>query len=164
MNLSQMLEVCSAANHGVPEAGSAQEAEALACFRSFFENLTEAAVREHCRRVYAPTAILHDTLKTLQGIEPIESYFIKTAQRAKGVQVQVTDVVRSGEVHYLRWHMSITWSAFKKGTTESDGLSLLRFNRAGHVQLHHDFWDSTNGFFIHLPALGWMIRQVIRRV
>jgi len=138
--------------------------EALERFCAFFENLSEGQVKTQCRQVYAPDAILHDTLKTIQGIDAIESYFIKTAQRAAGVKVKVEDTSCSGENYYLRWWMTIHWSAYGKKRTSSPGMSLLRFNARGEVILHHDFWDSTNGFFIHLPVIGWMLRQIIRRV
>jgi hypothetical protein len=164
MNLQQMLEKSAASIHGDVEPGSDEEQEAIRRFQRFFENLTEETVRKGCRETYAAGAILHDTLKTIEGIDAIEHYFIKTAQRAAGVEVQVEDICRSGECHYVRWFMTIRWSAFGRKTTANHGVSLIRFNKEGKVQLHHDFWDSTNGFFIHLPVVGWMLRRIIRRV
>ena len=40
----------------------------------------------------------------------------------------------------------------------------LRFNDAGQVVLHQDFWDSSQGFFEHVPILGAMIRWVRNRL
>lgn len=35
----------------------------------------------------------------------------------------------------------------------------VRFDAAGQVVLHQDFWDSAGGLFKQVPALGWMLRR-----
>ena len=150
---------------GAPAPGSDAEAEAIARFKAFFENMTPDQVRQHVGEVYAPDAWLYDTLVLHHGIEAIRPYFIHTAERASGVRVEVLDVLRSGDDFHIKWQMDIDWSRFQKGkTTRSFGMSHLRFNAAGQVVMHYDFWDSANGFFEHLPLLGALIRWVKRMV
>ena len=48
--------------------------------------------------------------------------------------------------------------------TRSVGMTHVRFDSAGKVVLHQDFWDSTGGFFEHVPVLGWMLRRVKNRL
>jgi hypothetical protein len=151
--------------NGAPPAGSPGETAALARFQAFFENMSPDQVRRSVEEVYAPDAILYDTLVLHEGIEQIRPYFIRTAERAKGVRVKVLDILRSGNDFYLKWSMEIDWSAFKKGkTTRSFGMSHLRFNSDGRVILHYDFWDAANGFFEHLPILGAAIRWIKSKV
>ena len=160
-----LLERTAAAAGTAPAAGSAAEAEAINRFQAFFENMTPEQVRATVDSVYAPNAVLYDTLVLHEGIGQIRPYFIKTAERAKGVRVQVLDVLRNGNDFYLKWSMDIDWSAFKKGkTTRSFGMSHLRFNAQGQVVLHYDFWDAANGFFEHIPIVGHMIRWIKRKV
>lgn len=151
---------------GTLEPGSPAEDAALERFCRFFSDLTPERVERECREVYAPGAILHDTLVTHRGIDAIEPYFLATAKRARSVTVTVDQTLREGVDYYVRWTMDITWSAFReKGkTTRSVGMSHLRFDPSGRVVLHHDFWDSAGGFFQHLPAVGALIRWVKRRV
>ena len=161
----KLLDATETASCEAPEPGSAGEAAALARFKAFFENMTPDQVRESVDQVYAEDAWLYDTLVLHHGIGEIRPYFIKTAERAAGVRVEVMDVIRQGQDVYLKWSMDIVWSAFKKGkTTRSFGMSHLRFNREGKVIMHYDFWDSTNGFFEHLPVVGTLIRWIKARV
>lgn len=153
------------AARAAPEPGSEAEANALARFQGFFENMSPDQVRRTVEQVYAPQAWLYDTLVLHHGIGEIKPYFIKTAERAAAVRVEMLDILRSGHDFYLKWSMEIDWSAFKKGkTTRSYGMSHLRFNDTGQVILHYDFWDSTNGFFEHLPLIGSVIRWIKAKV
>jgi hypothetical protein len=144
---------------------SPEEREALERFARFFSDMTPERVRNEIDAVYAADAILHDTLATHLGLAAIKPYFLKTAERAGGVRVTIDQTIREDYDYYIRWTMDITWSAFRKGeTTRSVGMSQLRFDAEGRVVLHHDFWDSTSGFFQYLPLLGPLIRWIKRKV
>lgn len=161
----KLIAATEAAAQAAPAPGSPAEAEALGRFQAFFENMTPEQVRNTVGQVYAPQAWLYDTLVLHHGIDEIKPYFIKTAERAAGVRVEVLDILRSGHDFYLKWSMEIDWSAFKKGkTTRSYGMSHLRFNDTGQVIMHYDFWDSTNGFFEHLPLIGSVIKWIKQKV
>ena len=59
----------------------------------------------------------------------------------------------------------IRFKRFKSNQdTQTIGMSHLRFNREGLVQLHQDYWDSTAGLFEHIPLLGAAIGMIKRRV
>ena len=61
--------------------------------------------------------------------------------------------------------MTLRFKNLQRGKdTTSIGMSHIRFNSEGQVVLHQDFWDSSAGLFEHMPALGWMIRAVKRRL
>lgn len=148
-----------------PAADSEAERAARLRFQSFFESLTPERVERDIASVYASNAILHDTLVTHEGLDDIRNYLKRTAERADSVKVSVDEWLRGRDAQYMRWTMDITWSAFKKGqTTRSSGVSLIRFDAEGKVLVHYDFWDSANGFFIHLPVIGWLMKKVIARV
>lgn len=52
----------------------------------------------------------------------------------------------------------------KKQDIITIGMSHLRFDGAGKVVLHQDFWDSTRGIFEHVPLIGNGIRAVKKRL
>lgn len=149
-----------------PEPGSETGQAALARFCRFFENMTPEQVESTVEEVYAPEAWLYDTLVLHHGIGQIKPYFIATAKRASGVQVEVLDTLTSGKDVFIKWRMDIKWSAFRqKGrVTTSFGMSHLRFDESGRVVMHYDFWDSAHGFFEHLPVVGGLIRFIKRKV
>lgn len=61
--------------------------------------------------------------------------------------------------------MDIQFRKLKKGeVTRSVGMSHIRFDRDGKVTFLNDYWDSTSGFFEHVPVVGWLIGKVKDRV
>ena len=138
---------------------SGNEAKAIARFRGFFADVTEDSVRAKTAKVYAPDAFFNDTLKTLRGAPAIEEYFLKVASHSDYVRATVVDVSRSGDNYYLRWVMDTRFRGSNK-TIRTIGMTHVRFNREGLVVLHQDFWDSTAGFFEHVPVLGPAIRGI----
>ena len=49
-------------------------------------------------------------------------------------------------------------------TVRSIGMSHIRFNSAGLVILHQDYWDSGGNLFEHIPVVGWLIRRIKARL
>ena len=136
-----------------------EEKQAIGRFKSFFKNVTPDSVREQTSGLYAEDAFFNDTLKTVHGRPAIEEYFAKTATHVDLFHTEVVDVARSGDNYYVRWIMDVRFRGSKK-TIRTIGVTQLRFDPAGRIVLHQDFWDSTAGFFEHLPVLGPLIRGV----
>lgn len=138
---------------------AAEEKLAISRFKAFFENVTADSVREQTRSLYAEDAFFNDTLKTIRGRQAIEDYLAKTATHVDLFHTEVVDVARSGDNYYARWIMDVRFRGSKK-TIRTIGISQLRFDQTGRIVLHQDFWDSTSGFFEHLPLVGPLIRGV----
>ena len=47
--------------------------------------------------------------------------------------------------------------------SDTIGITHLRFNKAGRVVLHQDFWDTGLGFYQHIPVLGRVVQSINRR-
>jgi hypothetical protein len=147
------------------DKGTPEEKMAIGGFVDFISNLSEENIRAKARKVYAPDAYLNDTLKESVGIDQIETYFIETARAAEEITAKVEDVAESGGNYYFRWTMNVRFKKFKKGeTVRSIGMSHIRFNSAGLVILHQDYWDSGGNLFEHLPVVGWLIRRIKSRL
>lgn len=145
--------------------GSAEEKAAIARFSDFLCSLTPAGVQDKTRQVYAEDAYLNDTLKEVRGVAAIEAYFLKTAQAATRITVEVLDVAESGGNYYFRWTMEIVHPKLADGRpSASIGMSHVRFDAQGKVVLHQDYWDSGSAFYAHLPVLGWLINWVKGRL
>lgn len=161
MTYAEMLAATDPEQLQTPPAESDVYQAGLARFTEFFSDMTPERVRETIEAVYAPDAILHDTVVTHQGMAEIKPYFIKTAERAKGVNVTIDAVIPDGRETYVRWTMDITWQKINDGkTTRSVGISHLRFDADGRVALHHDFWDSATGLYEHIPVLGSLLKWI----
>jgi len=142
-------------------AGS--ESVAVKRFAHFYSNVTSDSVRAQIGSVYAENLFFNDTLKTMRTRSALESYFVKTAEHADAMKVTVEDVARSGANYYARWTMEVRY----KGASDpvfTIGMTQLRFNEQGLIVFHQDFWDSTAGFFEHLPVLGSAIRWIKTKI
>lgn len=132
---------------------------AVGRFAKFFGDVTPEAVENQIPALYAPEAFFNDTLKTIRGRDAIQAYFRKVASSTDQVRAEVLDVSQSGENYYLRWVMDVRFKGSEK-TIRTVGMTHVRFDNEGRILLHQDFWDSTSGFFEHVPVLGGLIRWV----
>jgi hypothetical protein len=113
------------------------------------------------REVYAEDAWFNDTIATEVGIDAIEHYLLKTACGAELVQAKIDDVAVSGADCYVRWTMEIRAKNLAGGQPiVTSGISQLRFDPAGRIVLHQDYWNPAAGIYQHLPLLGPAIRFV----
>jgi len=143
----------------------AEEAAAIAAFEDYLSHLSQESVRAKTRTVYAPDVFLNDTLKTVHGSAALEEYFLGTASNTETIDVNFTDMVRSGNDYYFRWIMDVKFKKFAKGqSVRTIGMTHVRFNSAGQVILHQDYWDSTQGLFEYVPVLGGVIRLLKARL
>jgi hypothetical protein len=144
--------------------GSAAEKAAVERFQRFFGHLNEENARTLTRETYAENVFFFDTLKEINSLPELEEYFVETAHNTESVRAEVVDWARSGSDFYVRWTMEIQLKKFRRGETlRSVGMTHLRFNEEGKIILHHDFWDSTRGFYQHVPVLGGILRSIQAR-
>ncbi len=145
--------------------GSPEEVAALEGFSDLFSAFTPEAMRGKVRRVYAGDVYFNDTLKEIRGIDALEAYLVESAEAVEVGRVEIRDVARSGGNYYVRWVMELQFKKMRRGQmTRSIGISHLRFNAAGKVVYHQDYWDAAGGLFEHIPVVGWMIRTIKGRL
>jgi hypothetical protein len=158
---SEFLQVEST----VPSLELSQDASdaAVGRFRDFFSDVTAESVRAKSKGLYADDVYFNDTLKTLRGREAVEAYFLKTTEHVDSLRAEVVDVARSGGNYYVRWVMDVKFKGAKE-PVRTIGMTLLRFNKEGRLTLHQDFWDSSAGFYEHLPVLGGVIRWIKSKI
>lgn len=148
-----------------PACGSCTEQAAIQRFEDYLAHLDEKTAREQTEKVYAPDAFLNDTLKTVHGAPAIRDYFIKTAKGLDSMTVRFDDVAVSGGNYYFRWTMDTRMKNLAKGkTVRTIGMTLVRFDQEGRVILHQDFWDSAQGVWNHVPALGPAIHWIRSKI
>ncbi|MGI9240450.1 MAG: nuclear transport factor 2 family protein [Verrucomicrobiales bacterium] len=134
-------------------------------WKALLADLSEENIRGKTSSVYADKFFFNDTLKTLHGPEELEDYLLETAEMLQYGRVSYEDVAISGDDVYIRWRMVYRSKKLnKKQDIDTIGVSHLRFDSAGKVVLHQDFWDSTRGIFEHVPLVGSGIRAVKKRL
>lgn len=134
---------------------------AVAGLQEYFREITRPRVKRLTVEVYAADAYMCDTLHIARGVDQIEAYFLKTADRVKTMRVTILDHSAAGREVYTRWSMTIAADALAGGRPITTyGASHFRFDAEGKVILHQDFWDASAGFFEGLPLLKWIIPRI----
>lgn len=148
------------------KVGSPEEKAAIARFQRFFADFSPNKIASLLEQTYSSDVWFNDTLKTIRGTAQLREYLRHSAEAVESCTVEVHETLNNnlGD-YYVRWTMSIRFKKFKRGqTTQTIGISHLRFNEQGLVCLHQDYWDSTAGIFEHIPVLGWMIGKIKARL
>ncbi len=120
--------------------------------------------RDQARAIYAEELYFNDTLGTARTIEELLRHLEGVADNSVSLEVTVQDVVTSKAGTYLRWHMVSRFSVLgSPKESRTIGISLLRFGDGGRIVFQQDYWDSTEGFYQHVPILGSVLRAIGRR-
>lgn len=147
------------------ESADAKENERLLAFIDLFRDIKRADVAERVRAVYAESLYFSDTLKVFHDHHALATYLEETADRVEFNHVTFHRVIRDDGDYYLRWSMETGFRLFgRQIRTSSIGMSQVRLDGQGKVTLHQDFWDNTEGFFRHLPVIGFLLERVMRRL
>ncbi len=147
------------------EPGSEQERQAIARFQDLLSDFRAPDFASRVGDVYAEDAFFNDTLKTLRGAAEIEEHLVATASALEQGTVDFVDVTHGDGDYYFRWVMTVRSKRLAQGEELiSVGMSHVRFDAAGKVVLHQDFWDSTGGLFEHVSGLGWLLRSAKNRL
>jgi hypothetical protein len=150
-----------------PAVASAPEPirRGLLRFAALYADMDEAAVKNALPDVYAEAIDFRDTLKVIESRDALRDYFLETVAALHEMRVAIHDIAAAEEGFYLRWTMDVRFRRLAKGrTVRTIGMSHLRFDEAGLVVYHQDYWDSSEGFFEHVPVLGGLIRWVKGRL
>ncbi len=135
--------------------------ETVVAFGEIFANLQTDNLPELVDEIYAERFYFNDTFQTFRDRKSLTAYLQKTGQKVDKLDVKINDIARSGNDIYVRWSMHMQFSVLGKAIkSDSVGITHLRFNQAGEIILHQDFWDGSDAFYQHLPVIGMWIRQI----
>ena len=147
------------------EPGGEEERLAIERFESLLSDFKAPDFRARIRDVYAEDVFFNDTLKTVRGVDRVEEYLVASAEAIDHGTVEFSDLVAEDGNYYFRWVMKLRFKRLARGEEKrSIGMTHVRFDSAGKVVLHQDFWDSTGGLFEHVPVIGWLLRRVKKRL
>ena len=153
------LDETEAQSRVLREAGPEAERRALERFTDFYRDFNAIVIARDVRILYGAEAYFKDPIREVQGIESIESYFLHSTESFVSCTFDVVDVAHRDGNYYLRWIMHLTLKRDAADPIETTGMSHLRFNGAGKVVFHRDYWD-LDIIYERLPLLGPLIGWV----
>lgn len=140
----------------------ALNAAALARLVIFYETIGPASLAQ-LAAIYAPDAAFKDPFNEVRGIAPITAIFRHMYEQVDAPRFVITTCVLHGADAFLTWDFSFTMKRFSKAPQTIRGATHLRFDGAGLVCLHRDYWDAAEELYEKLPLLGGLMRWLKRR-
>lgn len=135
--------------------------ETVMAFGDIFSNLQNDKLTNIVYEVYADSFYFNDTFRTIRDKKTLAIYLEETGKIVESLEVTINDIARSNNDVYVRWSMNMQFSVLGKAiNSDSVGMTHLRFNDAGEIILHQDFWDGADAFYQHLPVIGMWLRQI----
>ena len=135
---------------------------AVSQFIKFYESLgAEAPV--DLNTVYAEHVEFIDPVHRMEGLPALDQYFKDLMQNVQSLHFKITETSAMDGEAYLQWVMSYSHPRLASGATiDVSGISHIRFD---HLTFYHrDYYDLGEMLYEHIPAYGWITRQLKARL
>ncbi len=135
----------------------------VAALVQFFEKLQPADLAR-LKDFYAADAFFKDPFNEVRGVPAIERIFVHMFAALEQPHFVVTGRVVQGREAFLVWDFRFRFLRFDRGTWQTvRGCSHVRFDDAGRVAFHRDYWDAAEELYEKLPGLGSLMRWLKRQ-
>ena len=129
---------------------------------AFFESLTPESAG-HIGAFYAAEAYFKDPFNEVRGSAAISRVFTHMFKQVCEPRFRVIDRVRTEDGAFLTWEFTFRFKA-SAPVQAVRGASHLRFDAAGKVAYHCDYWDAAGELYEKLPVVGGLMRMLRRRM
>ena len=138
--------------------------QALARLADYFETMAPDSV-DRIGDYYAPDARFKDPFNDVRGVPAIRQVFHHMFRQVGQPRFIVTEQIAGDGGAVLLWQFQFR---ARFGLREREqvihGASHLRFDGAGLVLLHRDYWDAAEELYGKLPLLGTLMRALAGRL
>jgi hypothetical protein len=121
-----------------------------------YEALTAASV-DKLAALYAEGSHFKDPFNDVRGRAAVRRVFAHMFETVKAPRFIVNEALVERDRCFLGWD-------FHAGDLVIRGASHLRFDAAGLVLSHRDYWDAAEELYEKLPVLGALMRLLKRRL
>lgn len=121
-----------------------------------YETLTLAGL-DALVDLYAEDCRFKDPFNEVRGRAALRRVFAHMFETVKSPRFIVHEALVEGDQGFLGWD-------FHAGDLVIRGASHLRFDAAGLVATHRDYWDAAEELYEKLPVLGSLMRLLKRRL
>lgn len=128
----------------------------------FYQTLTPESVARFAE-FYSADAWFKDPFNDVRGLPAIERIFRHMFTQVAEPRFVVTETIADDGGAVLVWEFCYRVSLWGRGETQvMRGVSHLKFDAAGKVCQHRDYWDTGEELYMKLPVLGGMWRGLRR--
>lgn len=135
--------------------------QALTRVVNFFEQLSPASLSE-LPQIYAEDAWFKDPFNEVKGLAEISRIFAHIFVQVDRPRFIVTTQLDQDQTAVLIWDFEFRMKRFSSAPQTIRGATHLRFDDAGLVIYHRDYWDAAEELYEKLPLLGGLMRILKR--
>lgn len=134
----------------------------LAALIRFFEEMSPESVARFPEH-YSADAWFKDPFNEVRGIVAIQRIFSHMFRQVDQPRFVVTDQLETESGALLVWEFRFHVRSWGGGEAQCiRGASHLKFDAAGKVCYHRDYWDAAEELYMKLPLLGMLMRALRR--
>lgn len=157
----QALAATDPAQFDLPAPGSDAERAMLERVQALFSDYTRENLARNVTEVYAEQVYFRDAFKQFDRADAIRDYMLAGLEPLEQSEFVFNNVARGGGDFYFDWTMRLDFKKTPPGTwEESIGVSRMRFDSAGKVIFHQDYWDPTDIVYRRIPIAKQLIAFV----
>ena len=128
---------------------------------AWYQNLRPETLAE-AARYYAADARFKDPFNEVRGIAAIERIFRHMFVQVDDPRFVVTARFTGEDGAMLLWEFHFRTRGLGAQALCVKGASHLRFDAAGRVTEHRDYWDAAGELYARLPLIGAPMRLLLR--
>ena len=129
----------------------------------FFHGLSPESVPRF-PEFYSADAYFKDPFNEVHGVAAVQRIFAHMFEQVGEPRFIVSEKVVDDGGAMLVWTFNFRSARRGGGETQAiRGVSHLKFDTAGKVNYHRDYWDAAEELYMKLPVLGVLMRG-LRRV
>ncbi len=128
----------------------------------WFEHLTLDTL-DQIPQFYAVDAEFKDPFNEVRGAESIQHIFRHMFSQVAEPRFVVGSRFSGDDGVMLLWNFHFRNRApLPQKAMTARGATHLRFDAAGKIVLHRDYWDAAEELYAKLPLIGWVMRGLQR--
>lgn len=129
----------------------------------FFETLTVESAQTQLSNIYATDASFKDPFNEVRGLNAITPLFTHMFVQVENPRFVIDTHILQGNQAFITWDFLFHMKRYARDEQCIRGATQLRFNDAGLVEMHRDFWDAAEELYEKLPVLGSLMR-VLKKI
>jgi len=128
----------------------------------FFHGLSPESVARF-PEFYCADACFKDPFNEVRGVAAIQRIFAHMYEQTGEPRFAVSEKVVDDRSAMLIWTFSFRAARWGGGRTQFiRGVSHLKFDAAGKVSYHRDYWDAAEELYMKVPVLSVLMRGLRR--
>lgn len=113
------------------------------------------------KEVYREDICFVDPAHEIQGIDRLTQYFQGLYQNVRSISFTFAEPMIAGHEAYVRWIMEFIHPRLAGGRPVTvEGVSYIKWDDAGLIFYHRDYFDLGALLYEHVPLLGQIIRNL----